>query len=354
MKKILSLALVLVMVLSVAALVGCSGDKKPAGNDAAGLKFGLGVVANYGKATDAEGETNGAGEFNTTAVVVLLDAEGKIVSIDLDTAQIKPSWTSEGKFVAATELRTKYEQGADYKMATLGKEMDKNGDGKVLEWNEQADAFMATAKGKTLAEVKAFMTEDGYTQGDLATAGCTIHVTDFVAALEKAVNSAADSKATANDTLSVALVSSQSHECKDATEEANGVAQVDTTIVAAVKDAEGKVVVAKTDCTQGKALTFDATGKVTGDMKAEVKSKLELGDDYNMAKFGQNQDKNGDGKVLEWYVQAAAFDSAIVGKTSAEFASLAAEDGYATGDLATAGCTMAIGDMIKAATAATK
>ena len=114
MKKILSLALVLVMVLSVAALVGCSGDKKPAGNDAAGLKFGLGVVANYGKATDAEGETNGAGEFNTTAVAVLLDAEGKIVSIDLDTAQIKPSWTSEGKFVAATELRTKYEQGADY------------------------------------------------------------------------------------------------------------------------------------------------------------------------------------------------------------------------------------------------
>jgi hypothetical protein len=66
MKKILSIALVLVMVLSVAALVGCGGEKAPADEEpaATALKFGLGVVANYGKATDAEGETKGAGEFN--------------------------------------------------------------------------------------------------------------------------------------------------------------------------------------------------------------------------------------------------------------------------------------------------
>lgn len=352
MKKILSLALVLVMVLSVAALVGCSGDKKPAGNDAAGLKFGLGVVANFGEAKDAEGETNGAGEFNTTAVAVLLDAEGKIVSIDLDTAQIKTAWTSEGKIVATEDFRTKYEKGADYNMATFGKDMDKNGDGKVLEWNEQADAFMATAKGKTLAEVKAFMTEDGYTQGDLATAGCTIHVTDFVAALEKAINSAADSSATANDTLSVALVSSPSYSNKDASAEGDGLAQIDTTIVAAVKDAEGKVIVAKTDCTQGK-MTFDAAGKSTLDATAEVKTKLELGTDYGMAAYGTKHDGS-EGAVKEWNEQAAAFDAALVGKTSADFDALAGDDGYATGDLATAGCTMAIGDMIKAAIAATK
>ncbi len=352
MKKILSLALVLVMVLSVAALVGCSGDKEPAGNDAAALKFGLGVVANFGEAKDAEGETNGAGEFNTTAVAVLLDAEGKIVSIDLDTAQIKTAWTSEGKIVATEDFRTKYEKGTDYNMATFGKDMDKNGDGKVLEWNEQADAFMATAKGKTLAEVKAFMTEDGYTTGDLATAGCTIHVTDFVVALEKAINSAADSSATANDTLSVALVSSPSYSNKDASAEGDGLAQIDTTIVAAVKDAEGKVVVAKTDCTQGK-MTFDASGKSTLDATAEVKTKLELGTDYGMAAYGTKHDGS-EGAVKEWNEQAAAFDAALVGKTSADFAALAGDDGYATGDLATAGCTMAIGDMIKAATAATK
>ncbi|MBE6751905.1 MAG: hypothetical protein E7556_05190 [Ruminococcaceae bacterium] len=354
MKKILSLALVLVMVLSVAALVGCSGDKEPVGNDAATLKFGLGVVSNYGEAKDADGETNGAGEFNTTAVAVLLDAEGKIAAIDLDTAQIKTAWTSEGKVVAAEDLRTKYEKGADYGMAKAPVEqMDKNGDGKILEWNEQADAFIATAKGKTLAEVKAFMTEDGYTQGDLATAGCTIHVTDFVAALEKAVNSAVDSKATVENKLSVALVSDNEHSSKDATAEAAGLSQVDTTIAAVVTDAEGKVVVAKTDCVQGK-MPFDVAGKSTLDATAEVKTKLELGADYGMAKAPVEQmDKNGDGKILEWNEQAAAFDAALVGKTATEFAGLAT-DGYATGDLATAGCTMAISDMIAAATAATK
>ena len=351
MKKLLSLALLLVMVLSVAALVGCSGDKKPAGNDATGLKFGLGVVANFGEAKDADGETNGAGEFNTTAVAVLLDAEGKIVSIDLDTAQIKTAWTSEGKIVATEDLRTKYEKGTDYGMAAYGKKHD-GSDGKALEWNEQADAFMATAKGKTLAEVKAFMAEDGYAQGDLATAGCTIHVTDFVAALEKAVNSAADSKATANDKLSVALVSSPSYSNKDASAEGDGLAQIDTTVAAVVTGADGKVVVAKTDCTQGK-MTFDVAGKSTLDATVEVKTKLELGTDYGMAAYATKHDGS-EGAVKEWNEQAAAFDAALVGKTSADFAGFAAEDGYATGDLATAGCTMAIGDMIKAATAATK
>ena len=224
MKKILSLALVLVMVLSVAALVGCSGDKEPTGDDAATLKFGLGVVSNYGEAKDADGETNGAGEFNTTAVAVLLDAEGKIAAIDLDTAQIKTAWTSKGANIATEDLRTKYEKGTDYNMAAFGKKHDGT-EGAVKEWNEQADAFMATAKGKTVAEVKALMAEDGYAQGDLATAGCTIKVNDFVSALEKAVNSAADSKATAENKLSVALVAANSHSSADATEEKAGLAQ---------------------------------------------------------------------------------------------------------------------------------
>lgn len=353
MKKILSLALVLVMVLSVAALVGCSGDKEPTGDDAAAttLKFGLGVVSNFGDATDADGDTNGAGEFNTTAVAVLLDADGKIAAIDLDTAQIKTAWTSEGKVVVTEDLRTKYDKGTDYNMAAYGTKHD-GSEGAVKEWNEQADAFMATAKGKTLDEVKALMADDGYATGDLATAGCTINVTDFIKALEKAVASAADSKATANDKLAVALVSDNKHSSKDATEEKAGVSQVDTTISAVVTDAEGKVVVAKTDCVQGK-MEFDATGKATFDLTAEIKTKLELGTDYGMAAYGTKHDGS-EGAVKEWNEQAAAFDAALVGKTSAEFAGFAGEDGYATGDLATAGCTMAIGDMIKAATAATK
>ncbi len=345
MKKILSVALAVVMLFAVVALAGC--DKK-----AETLKFGLGVVANY-TAKSATEDANGAGEFNTTAVAVLLDAEGKIVKIDLDTAQIKPEWTLDGKKVDAKELRTKYDQGADYNMATYGANMDKNGDGKVLEWNAQADAFMATAAGKTLAEVKAFMAEDGYATGDLATAGCTIKVSEFIGALEKAVANAADSAATAESNIKVALVTSPSYSNADATEEKAGLNQYDTTIAAVVTDADGKVVVAKTDCTQGK-FEFDVKGAVAETATAgDIKTKLELGDDYNMAKYGQKHDGS-EGQPLEWYAQAAEFDKALVGKTSADFAALAGADTYATGDLATAGCTMSIGDMIKAAEAAAK
>ncbi len=339
MKKVISIVLVAVLAVAMVSLVAC-------GNKTETLKFGLGVVAQFSNAKNADGDTNGGCEFNTTAVAVLLDAEGKIAAIDVDTAQIKTAWTSKGKIVATEDFRTKYEKGTDYNMAAFGKKHD-GSDGKALEWDKQADAFMATAKGKTLDEVKAYMGEDTYAIGDLAAAGCTINISEFIGALEKAVANAADSAATANDKLALAIVTSPSYSNKDASEDGDGLDQMDSTIVAAVTNAEGKVVVAKTDCTQGK-MSFNAKGEFTADAKAAIKTKLELGDDYNMAKFGQKHDGS-EGQPLEWYAQAAEFDKALVGKAAADFAALAGEDTYATGDLATAGCTMAIGDMIAAA-----
>ncbi len=353
MKKFISIALVIVLAFSVIAMVGCGNNTDAdAGKDTATtLKFGMGVVANLANAKDADGDTNGAGEFNTTGVAVLLDADNKIVAIDLDTAQIKTAWTSEGKIVATEDFRTKYEKGTDYGMAAYGTKHD-GSEGEVLEWDKQADVFMEKAIGKTFEEVKALAGEDMYAIGDLATAGCTINVAEFINALEKAVANAAESEATADDKLSIAIVSSASYSNKDASEDAEGLDQIDSTVVATVVDAEGKVVVAKTDCTQGK-LTFDAKGAVTADTTAAIKTKLELGADYGMAAYGTKHDGS-EGEVKEWDAQAAAFDAALVGKTAADFAALAGEDGYATGDLATAGCTMAIGDMIKAASAAAK
>ena len=45
---------------------------------------------------------------------------------------------------------------------------------------------MATAKGKTLDEVKAMMGADTYAMGDLAAAGCTIGISDMIKAAEAA------------------------------------------------------------------------------------------------------------------------------------------------------------------------
>ena len=123
--------------------------------------------------------------------------------------------------------------------------------------------------------------------------------------------------------LKVALVTSASYSNKDADEENDGLNQVDTTIVAAVTDADGKVVEAKTDCTQGK-ITFNAKGEATYDAKAVVKTKLELGDDYNMAKFGQPNVEGG--TVKEWYVQTKAFEEYVIGKTAAEVSGIAIDE----------------------------
>ena len=351
MKKFLAVLIAALMLFTLAA---CGGNNATDGNAtdgdaAAALKLGLGVSASYGEAKNADGDTNGEAGVEINAVAVLLDGEGKIADIAIDVLDADAAWTSAGAAVASTEAKTKYELGTDYNMAAYGKKHD-GSEGKVLEWFEQADAFEATAKGKTLDEVKAFMAEDTYTTGDLAAAGCTISVGGIMKALEKAVANAADSKATAADKLNIAFATSI--ENTDATEEKNGSVAIDATIVAAAVNAEGKVAAAKTDVASAE-ITFDTKGASTLDAAAEIKTKLELGDAYNMAAYGKKHDGS-DGKVLEWYAQAGEFDKALVGKTAADFAALAGADGYATGDIATAGCTMAIGDMIKAATAATK
>ncbi len=350
MKKIISLLLVVFMVVSFAACGTKPTTDENNGDDvAATLKFGMGIVASYGDAKDADGDTNGECKAETTAVAVLLDDAGKFVDIAIDSVDAKAIWTSKGVASATEEVKTKYELGTAYNMAAYGKKHDGT-DGKVLEWFEQIDAFVATAKGKTLDEVKAFVGEDTYTTGDLAAAGCTISVGSIMAALEEAVKNAAASEATAEDTVKIAFATSV--ENTDATEEKEGSVEFEETIVAAVTDKDGKVVVAKTDCAVV-TVTFDTKGVATVDTAAEIKTKLDLGTDYNMAAYGKKHDGS-DGAVKEWFEQAAAFDAALVGKTASEFASLADADGYGTGDLATAGCTIGISDMIKAADKAAK
>lgn len=350
MKKIISLLLVVFMVVSFAACgTKPTTDENNGDEVATALKFGVGIVASYGDAKDADGDTNGECKAETTAVAVLLDDAGKIVDIAIDSVDAKAAWTSEGVASATEEVKTKYELGTAYNMAAYGKKHDGT-DGKVLEWFEQIDAFVATAKGKTLDEVKAFVGEDTYTTGDLAAAGCTISVGSIMAALEEAVKNAAASEATAEDTVKIAFATSV--ENTDATEEKEGSVEFEETIVAAVTDKDGKVVVAKTDCAVV-TVTFDTKGVATVDTAAEIKTKLDLGTDYNMAAYGKKHDGS-DGAVKEWFEQAAAFDAALVGKTASEFASLADADGYGTGDLATAGCTIGISDMIKAADKAAK
>lgn len=329
MKRVLSLIMVFLLALSM--LAGC-------GAKAEELKFGLGVYATYGKTTDADGETNGTGSATVNTAAVLLDKDGKIVKCVIDCADNKASFTAEGKAVAATEFKTKYELGKDYNMVAYG--------GAKLEWYEQIDAFTKLIAGKTIDEVKALVADTNKGTDEVVTAGCTILIADYVKAVENAVANAAESKATKDATLKLGVVTSAKNE--DATDEKEGSVELDTTVVASALDAEGKIIVAATDVAAA-TVKFDTKGKAAAAATAEITTKKTAGKDYGMGGNPYAPDLNKDGKVLEWDEQAAAFNAACVGLDKDGVAKLAIETGYGADALQTAGCTIHVGDMVKAA-----
>ncbi len=320
MKRILCALICVLMVLSI---VACGNAKSEP------LKFGLGVYVEQPSATDAA-EKEGQGKVSITAAAVTLDADGKIVACTFDAIDCTVKYTTEGKAIANTAFSTKYELGNDYNMKAYG--------GSALEWFEQADALETVVAGKTLAEVKALVADAGKGTDEVINAGCTIAITPFINAIEKACANAADSTATADHALKLTMHTEQS--TTDATEEKNGQNKVETTVFAAAVDADGKVVVASSDCVQV-AFTFDIAGASTFDTTKAIVTKKEAGDNYNMKAYG--------GAALEWYEQAAAFDAACVGKTASEIAAMMGEDNYGTADLKNAGCTILVNGFVKAA-----
>jgi len=333
MKKILSLILCVVMVMSMFALASCDNNTDTNNGDenkATTLKFGFAVDAAVSAVESATADKEGKGEFVVNAAAVLVDAEGKIVKCVLDTADNTVNFTAEGKAVEVSEFKTKYEMGDAYGMVAYA--------GAAKEWYEQADAFCAAVVGKTAAEVKALVAEGGKGTDEIITAGCTIAVSEFVAVVTEAVENAIDSNATADSKLQLGIVSTQS--AKDATAEAAGANDVDTTVVAAALDADGKVVAMATDALQAK-FAFDAAGVCEVELGA-IKTKDDLGADYGMVAYG--------GAAKEWNEQADAFDATCIGKTATEIAALVAENGYNGVDaLVNAGCTIGVADMVKAA-----
>jgi len=91
------------------------------------------------------------------------------------------------------------------------------------------------------------------------------------------------------------------------------VAQVDTTMAAVAFDKAGRVIEVIIDTAQTK-VNFDKDLKVTSDLTAENKTKIELGDGYGMRKASSIK--------KEWFEQIAAFEKWMVGKTVAEIKSL--------------------------------
>ncbi len=292
--------------------------------------LGLGIV--YGEVSNAQ--------INATIATVVLDSNGVIVAVKIDAVQNKYTL---GDTVEFTNLLTKKELGYDYHMAAWGTSLV--GNATVKEWFEQAAAFEAWCVGKTLAEVEAMETQtmsNGYVisaDEDLLNAGCTISITDFVAAVVKAGNDEQNTTFTTEGEIVLGLgVNSADNGSTGDDFEATVKMNID---YAAVVTVDGVIVAALNDATQPQVKVED--GEVTGTDK--LISKRELKEGYNMAAWGS--DNNGDGIVLEWYLQSAAFSKYIVGLTPAQVATLETQEVnnhiISTDDeLLSAGCTMQI------------
>ena len=310
----------------------------------ADYKLGMGVVVSM------DSSKTGNAQVDATVATVVTDADGKIVACRIDVAQNKMK-VEGGAVVTDATYKTKMELGDAYGMAPA--KIDNDGNGVTKEWYEQAKAFEAYVVGKTVAEVEAIKTQEAgghqiAVDQALLDAGCSMQITDFIAAVAAACKDEQGMafKAVADTfTLGVAATTAAA-DSKAASAEEDGLVAMYTDFAATVV-VDGKIVAAVNDAIQPK-ITINAAGEIVA--KEYKATKRNLKDEYGMApavNFGM--DWNGDGKVLEWYLQSAEFSKHVVGKTAAEVEALATKTveghGYvisADDALLTAGCTIQI------------
>ena len=297
MKKVIALALSVVMALS---LVACGGSEP-----AAPAKFKVGMGHNISaKMTDATADKAGSAQVDTTMLVAAFDAEGKVTSVSIDVAQQKLGVNADGTTAdaAKADIRTKIEKEGDYGMVGA------SGIGK--EYFEQIEALENWMVGKTVEEIVNMPVMDRGdgshthvpTDADLA-AGCTITVKSYLDALQEAWDNGVEVEGVAK----VGLGQNISVKGTAATADKNGSVQVDTNMVGVALDAEGKILWGKIDVAQQK-IAFDATGAKAGDV--DVRTKVEKEGDYGMVGASSI------GK--EYYEQVKALGEWMVGKTVAE------------------------------------
>ena len=332
MKK--RIALLLAGVLAIGCLTACGG-----GNADAKVKVGLGVHVDQTYASaDATAEKAGTTQADLHVAAVAVDAEGKIVSVDVDSIQIKATFDTTGAVVAGTEqtFQTKEELGFDYNMVKYGPQPPA-AIGK--EWFEQSAAFEKYVIGMTKDQVNALLGSDGYSADETLKAGCTIKVNGLVPAVVRAMEDAAANsvEVAATDKVALGLVGETAKAQFDA--ENLGASQAYANFVAVASN-EGKITACVLDSVQVN-FTWDATGKITSDLTKEPTTKYDLKEGYNMkgASAGKGVIEGG----AEWYEQADAFMKFVNGMTADQVKAIATDDsGYVTDETLKAGCTMKI------------
>ena len=269
--------------------------------------FTLGVACNStaeDSTAPADGK-NGTIKMHVEFAAAAVDGEGKILACVTDAIQPNHEVDDFGEIVGFTYKGTKKELGYDYNMVKYSEATN--------EWFQQAGAFEDYCEGKTADEVLALPTRvrgenephPGYvvTADETLFASCSISIPGFQSVIAKAAKNAApevEEAAAPTYKLGLGVVYSDSSTTTQAAYSA--------TVAAVVVDEEGKIVDCRIDVAQNK-MNGDAV-----DPEATFLSKYEKGYDYNMVKFSE--------ATNEWFQQADAFASYVIGKTGEEVAAL--------------------------------
>jgi len=324
-----NIAFFMSLTLLLLTIAGCSSNINQTAKGT--VKTGLGIISSIAKSTDP-GEKDGLAEIDSTIVAVTVDSAGKITNCMIDAAQTKINFTKEGKITTPldTAFKTKQELGTEYGMGKASPIKK--------EWNEQADAFAAYVTGKTVEQVKGIaVSAEGVPTAAELTSSVTVHITDFVAAIEKAVGNAKDLGAKASDKLGLGVVTTIS-KSTEATADKAGLAQAYSTYTVTTFAADGKITSSIIDASQSD-VNFSKDGKITSDLTAALKTKNELGAEYGMAKASAIK--------KEWNEQADAFAKYTVGKTAAEVKGVAVNaEGVPTAAELTSSVTIHVADFI--------
>lgn len=321
MKKIFSLVICVALVMTMFTACGSKS-----------LKTGLAVVSSAKSSKEPTAEADGTAQVDSTAVAVLVDDKGVIKNIVIDVVQTKFNFSASGEITTdlTTTFDSKKELGDAYDMrkaSNIGKE-----------WDEQAEALEKYVTGKTLAEVKGIAVEDGYPTDEDLTSSVTMNISSIISAIEKAVNNAKDLGAKAGDQLGLGITSGSGNKTANASAEGDGTVQAYSHYGAVSFDKNGKITSSIIDASQVN-VTFSADGKLTSELAGDFKTKLELGDAYDMKKASNI------GK--EWFEQSEGFSNYIKGKTSSDVSGIALADGYPTDEDLTSSVTMSITEMIE-------
>ena len=343
MKKLIALILTLTLLVSLTGCVGTTvviGECTcPAGSHTepdpvvpfdGALKTGLSVSVNIADSTSATADAAGAAKYDVTLAAVTVDDNGVIVSCVIDSIPATVNFDATGAITSDVNANvlTKNELGESYGMVAWG--------GAIAEWDKQVAAVAKYAEGKTVEQLKngdIDMTTGKAKDGTDLKSSATIYLAGYVYAIEAAVNNAKHLGAQAGDELVLATLNNTKSSTA-ATAEKAGNAQLDADITVLTRK-DGKITSCYLDSVQAK-IAFDATGTITTDLSAGVKTKNELGEGYGMKAWG--------GAIAEWNEQAAAFASYVTGKTAAEVAGIAVTETTKPADAdLSASVTIAIG-----------